>query len=157
VTAHAPATTVREATLADIPELVRLRLALMRSFLTVERPDEFCESTVRYLRRALADGTFVAAVAESEGRLVASSGMCLFHRLPLPESPAGLEGYVLNMYTEPEWRRRGLARALLNRLVELARARGVHRLWLHATEEGRPLYEDEGFAPNPSALERLLD
>jgi hypothetical protein len=41
--------------------------------------------------------------------------------------------------------------------VELARDRGVHRLWLHATDDGRALYEDEGFAPNPSALERFLD
>ena len=146
----------REATLADVPELVRLRLALMRSMHPVERPEEFCDTTARYLERALVDGTFVAAVTESEGRLVASSGMCLFLRLPLPESQAGLEGYVLNMYTEPEWRRRGLARELLHRLVEVARARGVHRLWLHATEDGRRLYEDEGFCPNPSAMERLL-
>jgi GNAT superfamily N-acetyltransferase len=128
----------------------------MLSFHGVERTEEFRETTARYLEHALVDGTFVAAVAESEGRLVASSGMCLFRRLPLPESPPGLEGYVLNMYTEPEWRRRGLARALLHHLLDVARSRGVHRLWLHATNDGRTLYEREGFSPNPTALERLL-
>lgn len=151
-----PALLVREATCEDVPELIRLRLALMGTFGPVERPEALAESTVDYLERALADGSFAAVVAEVDGRLVASSGLCVLHRLPVPDNPSGLEGYVLNMYTEPAWRRRGLARAILGRLVELARARGVHRVWLHATMDARTLYEDEGFAANPTAMERIL-
>jgi GNAT superfamily N-acetyltransferase len=79
-------------------------------------------------------------VAESNGRLVASSGLCVLRRLPGADNPDGLEGYVLNMYTEPAWRRRGLARDILRRLVALRRERGLARVWLHATDDGRDLY-----------------
>ena len=151
-----PAALLREATRDDVSELIRLRLALMATFGPVERPEAFAESTVAYLEPALDEGSFAAVVAEVDGRLVASSGLCLLRRLPVFDNPSGLEGYILNMYTEPAWRRRGLARAILGRLVELARERGVHRVWLHATADGWPLYEDEGFQPNPTAMERIL-
>ena len=147
---------VREAGLADLPELVRLRLALLVSLGPVDQPDALAEAITRYLERALTDGSFLAVVAEVDGRLVASSGLCVLRRLPLADNPEGLEGYLLNMYTEPTWRRQGLARDILRRLLALGKQRGLARVWLHATPDGRSLYESEGFTANPSALERRL-
>jgi GNAT superfamily N-acetyltransferase len=52
---------------------------------------------------------------------------------------------VLNVYVEPHWRRRGLARRLMQEILEWAPTAGVARLVLHASREGRPLYEALGF------------
>jgi GNAT superfamily N-acetyltransferase len=156
MSARAADPVVREAGVADMPELIRLRLALLLSFGPVDQPDALAEATGRYLERAMADGSFLAVVAEVDGRLVASSGLCVLRRLPLADNPGGLEGYVLNMYTEPIWRLRGLARDILRRLLALGKERGLVRVWLHATPDGRSLYEAEGFTANLSALERRL-
>jgi ribosomal protein S18 acetylase RimI-like enzyme len=64
-----------------------------------------------------------------------------FPHPPGPINPVGLEAYILNVYTRPDARRMGLARALMERLVEEARAAGVRRIWLRASDDGRPLYE----------------
>ncbi|HZJ55946.1 MAG TPA: GNAT family N-acetyltransferase [Myxococcaceae bacterium] len=147
---------VREAGAVDLPELIRLRLALLSTFGPVDHPDALAEATAGYLERAMSDGSFLAVVAEVDGRLVASSGLCVLRRLPLADNPGGLEGYILNMYTEPTWRRRGLARDILRQLLALGKQRGLARVWLHATADGRALYEAEGFTGNPTALERRL-
>lgn len=88
---------------------------------------------------------FVAWMAELDGQTAASAGLMWFPHPPGPTSPGGLEAYILNVYTRPESRRMGLARALMERLVDEARAAGVRRVWLRASDAGRPLYEDMGF------------
>jgi len=54
---------------------------------------------------------------------------------------------VVNVYTEPEWRGRGIARALMKVLMEWAAGQGADRLVLHASDAGRPLYQSLGFEP----------
>jgi GNAT superfamily N-acetyltransferase len=88
---------------------------------------------------------FVAWMADLDGRPVATAGLLWFAHPPGPINPGGLEAYILNVYTRPEARRMGLARALMERLVHEARAAGVRRIWLRASAEGRPLYESIGF------------
>jgi len=57
------------------------------------------------------------------------------------------EAIVVNVYTEPAWRRRGAARTLMEQVIDWARAQGIGRLVLHASKDGRALYERLGFAP----------
>lgn len=147
---------IRKAGLEDVDELIRLRLALLRSTRgAAELKDEevLVEATRRYFEWALPSGRFHAWVAEAEGRMVACSGLIPIERPPMPDTLASLEVYILNMYTEPEWRGRGMARALFAELMRLARELGAGRVLLHATADGRPLYEAMGFAPNPTAME----
>lgn len=87
------------------------------------------------------------------GEAVACGTLALFVRPPYPGNLAGREGYVLNMYTLPAWRRRGMANALLVAIKAYAREQQLGRLWLHASDEGRSLYERFGFADNPACLE----
>jgi GNAT superfamily N-acetyltransferase len=63
---------------------------------------------------------------------------------------------VLNVYCEPPHRRRGLARALMDAILDWCRERSISRVSLHASDEGRPLYEGLGFtATNEMRLERV--
>jgi GNAT superfamily N-acetyltransferase len=147
---------IRKASVEDMDELIRLRLALLRTTREVETlKDEaaLVESTRRYFARTIPSGRFHAWVAEAEGRTVACSGLIPFERPPMPDTLASLEVYILNMYTEPGWRGRGIARALFTELIRFSRELDAGRVLLHATPDGRPLYEAMGFVPNPTSLE----
>jgi GNAT superfamily N-acetyltransferase len=147
---------IRKAGLEDLEELIRLRLELLHGTRGVERfenEERLVEITRDYFARALPAGRFHAWVAEAEDRLVACSGVMPFERLPLPGNMAGLEMHILNMYTEPAWRGQGIARALFSELMRFAREQGAGRVWLYATDDGRPLYESAGFKPNLMALD----
>lgn len=100
-----------------------------------------------YLQAALARGDYVGWVVEHEGRVIAGGGALLRRLLPRPEHPeGGEEAYLLNVYTEPEHRRHGVARRLMEVILEWCRARQINRVSLHASDDGRPLYESLGFA-----------
>lgn len=88
--------------------------------------------------------------------LVSTGALTLFHRLPKPEDLRGCEGYVLNIYTKKEWRRQGYAGAIVDRIIEFSRDNGLKRLWLYATEQGRPIYIPRGFEPKGDEMELLL-
>lgn len=84
---------------------------------------------------------------------MAAGTLALFVRLPYPGNLAGREAYLLNMYTVPAWRARGIATALLDAMTAHARAMGLGKVWLHASDAGRPLYERIGFVANPAYME----
>jgi GNAT superfamily N-acetyltransferase len=70
--------------------------------------------------------------------------------LPRPDTGGleflpGPQGVILNVYTEPSWRRRWLAAALMQRILDWAAANGVKSLVLHPSADGRPPYEKPGF------------
>lgn len=100
-----------------------------------------------WVERGLGAGKYLGWVAEDGGQTAGSAGLLLLDWPPHPLDPAGeLRGYMLNVYVEPEYRRRGLARALATRCVEEARRMGIRVVTLHASEAGRPVYEGLGFA-----------
>jgi len=56
-----------------------------------------------------------------------------------------MRAYLLNFYVDPEFRGRGLARALLHEALAEARRREIEVVTLHASKFGRRLYEQNGF------------
>lgn len=147
---------VREALAADIPALTTLRMALFCEVGELARPDEdpvLREATQAYFIQAQEEGSARSWVVEEEGEVVACAPLALFVRPPYPGNLAGREGYLLNIYTRPAWRRRGMANALLVAMVAYAREQQLGKLWLHASSDGRAIYERFGFAANPACLE----
>ncbi|MES2704522.1 MAG: GNAT family N-acetyltransferase [Bacteroidota bacterium] len=61
------------------------------------------------------------------------------------KNPSGVWGYIMSIYTVPQYRRQGLCKQILERLVNTARERGVTAFELHATKEGEPVYVQSGF------------
>ena len=95
--------------------------------------------------------------AAGAGRLVACSGLVLFRRPPSRRNLSGWEGYVMNMYTEPAWRGRGLATALLGECVAYVRSETpARRIRLHATAAGRPVYERAGFVLATAGMPEMV-
>jgi GNAT superfamily N-acetyltransferase len=147
---------IRLATLNDLDELIRLRLDFLEEVGSLKSGvdcGELCAAMRDYMTRKMPSGEFLAWVAESEGAIVATSGVTLFERPPNGANPAGLEAYLSNMYTLPAWRGRGLGTALVETIVAHLKATRVRRVWLHATEQGRPVYAKAGFVPSETDME----
>jgi N-acetylglutamate synthase-like GNAT family acetyltransferase len=108
-----------------------------------------------YFREAIPRGAFIAWLAEQEGEVVATSGMVVW-QIPANNSViTGKMAYVLNMYTVPEARRQGICAALLEKMIEEAKALALSRVHLHATRAGEGIYRRRGFA-EPSDVELVL-
>ena len=148
---------IRRAVESDIHDLARHRAAMFRDMgklgLDLETP--LREATAEYLRGALPRGEYLAWVAEdAAAATIGGAGVQLRPMLPRPPDEhdrddlvLGPEAIVLNVYVEPVWRRRGVAEALMRALLDELAARGIRRIVLHASADGRRLYERLGFAP----------
>ena len=120
-------------------------------------------ATADYLRDALPRGEYLAWVAESSvspPETIGGAGVQLRPMLPRPTSAGngielGPEAIVLNVYVEPAWRRRGVGEALMQSVLTALAERQIRRIVLHASDDGRRLYERLGFEPtNEMRLER---
>jgi GNAT superfamily N-acetyltransferase len=142
--------TLREATIADAPTLARQRRLMFDSMETMspEQATLLEAAILRYIARAMPAGTFRSWVVEHEGAIVSGGGLQLRTLMPRPGYVYGEpEGLIVSMWTEPAHRRRGLGRRIVDAILEWGRANGVTRFTLHASADGRPLYELYGFRP----------
>jgi GNAT superfamily N-acetyltransferase len=148
---------VRLATAEDIPVLARHRAEMFRDMgqLPEQQYRSLLAATELDLAAMLAAGeyvSYVASPADRPGEIVAGAGIQIRRLLPRPLPGAtsirlGPEAIVVNVFTEREWRRRGIAERLMRHVIEWARSHGIARLVLHASPDGRPLYERLGFEP----------
>jgi GNAT superfamily N-acetyltransferase len=140
---------IRRAGVEDIETVVDLRVAFMREACPGAEVDEaeFREITRSYVADKLPKGEFLVWFAEEAGQMVGMSGLIFYHRPPTINYPSEHQVYLLNMYTLPEWRRRGIATALIQHMIEYVKTTLVKRITLHATDTGRAVYERLGFVP----------
>ena len=141
---------IREAALADIAEILRQR---RRMYEDIHHTDSVVLDAVvslssTYLKTAMANGSFRAWLASDGNRVVAGGAVIIS---PWPAHPYDLEcrrATILNVFTDPEYRRRGIARKLLQTIIGWCQREGFARVTLHASPEGRHLYESLGFEPS---------
>jgi GNAT superfamily N-acetyltransferase len=142
------AVTIREATPGDLDVVMHHR---RRMFADMGNRDpaalDAMEASSRpVFARGLADGSYRGWLAvDASGRVVAGGGIIRLAYHPSPRDPDPRRSWIVNMYTEPEYRRQGLARRLMEAMVEWCRGQRMANVYLHASEEGRPLYESLGF------------
>ena len=149
---------VRLATAGDVGALVSLRAAFLAEVAGADQSDERLLDALRgYFREAVPAGELVAYVAEAAGEVVATGGLVFHQHPPSARNPGGREGYIMNMYTVPPWRGRGLGSRVLHLLVGHARRSGCGRVSLHALPKGRPLYAKAGFAAVDTEMRLTLD
>ena len=151
---------IRRATLDDVETLVDLRLALVREsghLMHDAMLSDMQRAIRQYFLEALPTESILVWVAEAQGTIVATSGLIFFQKPPSDRNLTGLEAYILNMYTVPAWRGQGIATRLLQILIDSAKQRQAHRIWMYATQDGLSIYERAGFVPKKrSTLEMEL-
>ncbi|WP_042376566.1 GNAT family N-acetyltransferase [Streptacidiphilus melanogenes] len=153
---------VRPALPDDAPELVRLREVMFASMTHAPAASGDWRPLTEKLLRAGLDGdtggpvlgVFVVDDDERPGRLAACAVGTLEQRLPGPGHPDGLFGFVFNICTDPDRRRRGYARACTEALLAWFDEKGATRLDLHASSLGQGLYRELGFTEYSTPLSR---
>jgi GNAT superfamily N-acetyltransferase len=147
--------TVRLCTPADAATVARHRVGMFRDMgqLPPALEGRMLEESTAALAIALGNATYAGWFAlDAGGAVIAGAGVHIKPQLPrvtpdgqgIAASPAPL---VVNVYTEPAWRGRGIARLLMHRLLGWAQSEGYDRVSLHASDAGRPLYASLGFKP----------
>ena len=148
---------IRLAVRDDAPTIARHRAEMFSDMghLPAHLYAELVERSVAYLGDALERGEYVGWLASVHERteVVAGAGVQRRRSLPHPvtnETPNRIafagQGIVLNVYTEKAWRRKGLAALLMQHVLDWAVTSDLDTLVLHASGEGRALYDRLGFA-----------
>ena len=146
---------IRSATAADAPVLARHRADMFTEMGQLEPSlyDRLVAHATDYFVAGIPTGEYVGWVAmpPGEDRIVAGAGVQIRPILPRPDKAGqrlllGDQGLVLNVWTDRDWRRRGVARHLMEIVIAWAHERRVTNLVLHASNDGRALYEQLGFS-----------
>ena len=141
---------IRPAAVDDLPHIVHHRRAMFSDigYQDAAILDRMQATSETYLRESMPKGAYRGWLAETaDGLIVAGGGIAIIPWPGSPEDPAPQRGWILNIYTEPEFRRRGIARQIMATIVAWCRAEGFLAVNLHASEFGRALYESMGFQP----------
>ena len=140
------AVTIRPATLADLPLLLRYRRAMAEE---TDTPDpaaveRMIAALEPYLRIAIPEGRWHAWIAEPGG----CGAVEVVQWVPSRLDPTPRRAWIHSVYVEPSLRRRGIGRQLTETMVAWCREQGFRSIYLHASEQGRHLYQALGFEPS---------
>ena len=145
---HNTKITIRQATVDDIADLVRLRRVMFES-MGVDDPVQLeaaDRAAAAYFSDAIPRREFHGWLAATPaGEAVGSGGAVTDRHPPGPSNLSGRTGYVMNVVTVPAYRRRGIARRVMQAILRWLKEQGIQHVTLHATEAGRPLYRELGF------------
>lgn len=146
----------KRATIEDIEELVRTRIIVLRAANKLSDDVDMSvveQESLEYYRRALETGEHIAYLVYDNGKFIGAGGVSFYQVMPTYHNPSGKKAYIMNMYTSPEYRRKGIAFHTLDLLVKAAKNLGVTQIALEATDMGRPLYEKYGFVMMKDEME----
>ena len=145
----------RKLTADDLDTFIQMRIRQLREEGAQEDFD-LVPALKDYYDRHMADGTFVSWLALDEEKIIGTSGMSFVEKPPYHGCPTGKIGLLSSMYTDPEYRRQGIARELLTRVVEEARAYGCGTVQITASDMGVLLYTNFGFVKNDNFMQYKL-
>lgn len=132
--------TVRIATRQDHYALARHRYF---------REAENQEDLTRYeswVSESIEAGRYIGVVAESNGEILGGAGLTVLEWGPTRGDPSPYRGRIVNVFVQPQWRRLGIAKEMLSKILDVAQERGLHTLSLAATSDSEQLYLQLGFA-----------
>jgi ribosomal protein S18 acetylase RimI-like enzyme len=154
------AITCRLATLKDLGILIDYRILLIKAVqkeIPLQNEKKLRTALKAYYTQAMKGKTCFSYIAESQKHAIAFGTLVLWNKPGNFNTITGKVGYILNIYTLPDYRGLGAATLVLDKLISHARKLKVRKLELHATVIGEPIYRKAGFKEHPSkVLEMLL-
>ena len=141
---------IREATPADLKTVMYHRRSMFRDMGYREESDLHAmeKTSEPFFAERLARGTYRGWLVETtEKQVIAGGGIIIFDYHSSPSDPLPKRPVIVNMYTEPEYRRTGIARMLMQIMIDWCEKEGFASVVLNASAEGKPLYESLGFKP----------
>ncbi|MBR4537704.1 MAG: GNAT family N-acetyltransferase [Clostridia bacterium] len=145
----------RRLTDEDLDTFIEMRIRQLREEGAKEEMD-LVPALKDYYQRHMADGTFISWIAVDNDTIIGTSGISIVEKPPYFGCPSGKIGLLSSMFTEKAYRRQGIARELLSRVVEEARQRGCGAAQITASDMGVLLYTDFGFTKNSNFMQLKL-
>lgn len=145
----------RKLTKDDLDTFINMRITQLREEGATEDID-LIPYLKDYYDRHMSDGTFVSWLALDGDRIIGTSGMSFVEKPPYFGCPSGRIGLLSSMFTNPDYRRMGIAKELLHRVVEEARAYGCGTVQITASDMGVKLYTAYGFVHNGNFMQYKL-
>ena len=136
---------IRFAAKEDIDELMRIRQEMLREVNSLPEGYAFSDTLVRSSVKYFESGNDATVLALDDGRAVACASLSFIEIMPTYGHPTGKRAHLMNVYTRSSHRRQGIARRMVEMLIDETWARGATEISLDATKMGRPLYESLGF------------
>ena len=146
----------KRATLDDLELLVETRITVLRAANKLSDEVDMAEvelQSYEYYKETLSKETHVAYLVFDGDVFVGAGGVSFFRVMPTFHNPTGEKAYIMNMYTKPEYRRKGIAFKTLDLLVAEAKKKGISAISLEATDMGKPLYLKYGFVKMNDEME----
>ena len=145
----------RKLTASDLDTFISMRITQLREEGATEDID-LVPALKDYYNRHLSDGTFVSWLAVDGEKIIGTSGMSFVEKPPYFGCPSGRLGLLSSMFTNQDYRRKGIAKELLGRVVEAARAYGCGAVQITASDMGVKLYTAYGFVHNGNFMQYKL-
>lgn len=144
-----PELTIRLAGPGDAATIAHHRAAMfqdMGRLASIAEYELLREASEQWLAGALENRQYTGWLIEDGTEIVAGGGILVRELIPIPGCyKTGRWAYIMNVYTRPAYRRRGLARRLLQTMLDWCAEQKMDQVTLIASDEGRPLYESLGF------------
>lgn len=146
----------KKAGIGDLEVLVATRMEVLRA--ANQLPDHTDMSEVeaesrKYYLDALKNGMHTAYLVYDADKVIGAGGISFYQVMPTYHNTSGKKAYIMNMYTNPAYRRKGIAIKTLGLLMKEAEGKGVSQVTLEATQAGRPLYQKYGFVQMQDEME----
>ena len=127
--------TYKKLTVNDLDVFIKMRINQLREEGAKEDID--LEPALKdYYLRHLSDGTFVSWLALDNDRIIGTSGMSIVEKPPYFGCPSGKIGLLSNMFTDPSYRRKGIAKTLLSKVIDEAKTQGCGTVQITASNMG---------------------
>lgn len=147
--------TYQKLTEEKIDPFIQMRIRQLREEGAKEDTD-LAPALRDYYERHMADRSFVSWLALDGEKIVGTSGISFVEKPPYFGCPSGRIGLLSSMFTDPAYRRRGIAKELLHRVIEEARSYGCGTVQITASDMGVLLYTDFGFVKNGNFMQYQL-
>lgn len=142
----------RIATAKDIDLLMRSRLEMLKVVNGLPQDYQYDDVIVNESRDYFLNGDHITVLVIDNGEVIGCASMSFMRIMPTFSHPTGKRAHLMNVYTRSEYRRQGIARKMVEILIDETWKRGATEISLDATTMGRPLYESLGFKPTTEGM-----
>lgn len=136
----------------DIDILMAVRLEMLRKVNDLSDDYQFPNELIEKSRNYFSEGKQTTVLAIQDGIVIGCASISYIEIMPTYSHPTGKRAHLMNVYTRADYRRKGIARKLVELLIDEAKEKGVTEISLDSTDLGRELYESLGFCKSDECM-----